>query len=231
MSEIKPYFETKLGKLYCGDCLEIMRKISIDNNYVVITDPPFNAGKNFENDNLVSIDFKAFCDSLTLLLHRLSPCNILVEVGKNDSFMRDCLNRYFDYRYSICLNYTNSMRNGSVGYSNFGLVLWFSRNGKCFSRYKDRIDSNLNNTKQEFNHPSPKEITHYRYLVEMFSTKKHIVVDPFLGSGTTAIACEQTGRKWIGIELDEKYCEIAKQRIIKESRQIALFGAEEGREV
>ena len=50
-----------------------------------------------------------------------------------------------------------------------------------------------------------------------------IVLDPFIGSGTTAIACEALGRKWIGIEISEKYCEIAAKRIEAEYKQRKLF--------
>jgi DNA modification methylase len=52
------------------------------------------------------------------------------------------------------------------------------------------------------------------------------VVDPFLGSGTTAIACEQLNRRWIGIEISEKYCEIAAKRIERERQQLKLFQPE-----
>lgn len=52
------------------------------------------------------------------------------------------------------------------------------------------------------------------------------VLDPFIGSGTTAVACEQLGRKWVGIEISEKYCEIAAKRIERERQQLKLFPPE-----
>ena len=51
------------------------------------------------------------------------------------------------------------------------------------------------------------------HLIKIFSKKKALVVDPFLGSGTTAIACKNTGRKCIGIELNKEYFEISKKRL------------------
>ncbi len=50
-----------------------------------------------------------------------------------------------------------------------------------------------------------------------------LVLDNFLGSGTTAVACEKLGRRWIGIEISEKYCEISARRIESEARQGKLF--------
>ena len=47
-----------------------------------------------------------------------------------------------------------------------------------------------------------------------------------MGSGTTAIACEQLGRRWIGIEISEKYCEISAKRIERERQQLKLFPPE-----
>jgi len=50
------------------------------------------------------------------------------------------------------------------------------------------------------------------------------IIDPFIGSGTTAIACEKLNRRWIGIEISEEYCAIAKRRIIKETKQLKIPG-------
>ena len=60
------------------------------------------------------------------------------------------------------------------------------------------------------------------YFIENFSKKNELFLDPFLGSGTTAVACEKLNRRWIGIEISEKYCEIAKQRIEQEANQYKM---------
>lgn len=209
--KIKPTAIEKemLNTIIQGDCLEVMRDIKAD---VVITDPPFNVGKDFENDNLSDLDWRGFCNKFALRLYEMQPKNILVEVSKKDSVMRQEIERYFPYRYSIILNYTNSMRNGVVGYANYGLVLWFGE-GKCVERYKDRIDSSLTNTKKQFSHPSPKELAHYKRLVRMFTEKDDVVLDPFAGSGTTLKACKELGINYIGIEISPEYCKIAEQRL------------------
>ena len=53
--------------------------------------------------------------------------------------------------------------------------------------------------------------------------ENELILDPFLGSGTTAVAAEKLGRRWIGIEISEKYCEIAAKRIKVEADQGKLF--------
>ena len=205
-----------------GDCLEYMRTMPDKSVDAIITDPPFNAGKEFENDNLSELDFRAFCNLFALSMYKIKPQNILVEVGKNDKIMRQELERYFNFEYSIVLNYTNSMRNGKVGYANYGLVLWFTNGGRVYKRYKDRLDSAVHNTIGDFCHPSPKEIGHYSKLIEMFTLDSHCVFDPFMGSGTTGVAAAQLGRNFIGCEINPEYFAIAERRIkqAQEARQL-----------
>lgn len=208
--------------LYLGDCLAILPVIKdID---TIITDPPFNAGKEFANDQMLEQDWRAFCRKLAARFKAIEATNYLVEVGKSDSAMRSALDEYLTYRWALALNYTNAMRNGACGYANFGLVYWYGE--KCYCRYMDRIDSALHDTKREFEHPSPKEIGHYAKLVEMFTPTKGVVLDPFMGSGTTGVACAKLGRRFIGIEIEPKYFDIACRRIAEAQRQQDLFIAQ-----
>jgi DNA modification methylase len=70
-------------------------------------------------------------------------------------------------------------------------------------------------------HPTQKPVKLFINLIQAYADG--ITLDPFLGSGTTAIACERLNRRWIGIEIEEKYCEIAAKRIENERKQLKLF--------
>jgi site-specific DNA-methyltransferase (adenine-specific) len=70
-------------------------------------------------------------------------------------------------------------------------------------------------------HPTEKPIDLLVYLIEKVTQPGDTVFDPFMGSGTTGVACVQTGRNFVGIEQDAKYFEIAKQRI--ETAQLPLL--------
>lgn len=69
------------------------------------------------------------------------------------------------------------------------------------------------------NHPTEKPIGLVEKLVGQFTDERETILDPFMGSGTTGVACVNTGRKFIGIEIDPGYFEIAKQRIQKAIRE------------
>lgn len=73
-------------------------------------------------------------------------------------------------------------------------------------------------SKKRVGHPTPFPIELPRRCIKLFSFVGDTILDPFLGSGTTLIACFETGRKGIGIEIDQSYCELAKQRLIKEAK-------------
>ena len=208
------------AELWHGDALEVLPLLpAVD---AVITDPPFNAGKAIANDNLDPKAWRAFCNRLALALWTNGAPNVLVETGKDDATMRQELERWLPYRYAVALNYTNSMRNGAVGYANFGLVYWFGE-GKCHERYMDRLDAALISTKDEFTHPTPKMVPHYTRLVAMFSPKGGTVLDPFAGSGTTGVAAVQSGRRFIGIELASEHFDTACERIERAQAQGSLL--------
>jgi len=200
-----------LDTIITGDCLEVMKRLPDGCVDAVITDPPFGAGRGFANDSIDA--FPGLCLRFAEACDILGPPNILVEVGKGDSSMRSALDLVYDFRWSIVLNYTNSMRQGAVGYHNCGLMLWYARGGKCCNRYMDRIDSPMENTLGKFRHPSPKSLRHYGQVVEMFSHTGDVILDPFAGSGTTCVAAKRLGRHYIGIEIDPGYAQTARNRL------------------
>jgi len=72
-------------------------------------------------------------------------------------------------------------------------------------------------------HPTVKPISLFKYLITMGSRVGDIILDPFMGSGTTAIACEKLARKWIGIEINPEYKDIIDARLKDHIRQQKLF--------
>ena len=75
---------------------------------------------------------------------------------------------------------------------------------------------------QKNGHPWAKPLYLIKYLVGRFSNPGDLILDPFMGSGTTGVACVQTGRNFIGIEIDPTYFAIAEKRIAQAQLQIRM---------
>jgi len=82
--------------------------------------------------------------------------------------------------------------------------------------YRDYNKYFLENVQSIDGHPTPKPLRIIKSQLNVFSKKNDIILDCFLGSGTTAVACKQLGRKCLGIEISEEYCKIARQRLAQE---------------
>ncbi|WP_424526491.1 DNA methyltransferase [Spiroplasma endosymbiont of Glossina fuscipes fuscipes] len=76
-----------------------------------------------------------------------------------------------------------------------------------------QITNSNNQYAGEIKHPTVKDINLIKLQINKHSKVGDIILDCFLGSGTTAIACEQLNRRWIGIEINEKYYKLSKQRL------------------
>lgn len=106
----------------------------------------------------------------------------------------------------------------SVGFADCELA-WTSEGGA--SRivrhlFHGMIQQDMNN-KDERYHPTQKPIEVMRWLIEKFTIERQSILDPFMGSGTTLVAAKYLNRNAVGIEISEKYCEIARKRLAQDS--------------
>lgn len=233
---MKPYYETELGKLYHGDCLQIMPELEpVD---LILTDPwyyPENQKtKNaFENDvfwNNVRLWLK---ESLTLL-KKNGHAFICFSSQKMAKFEFELANLSIPLKSRIVWHYRNAggrcADKGQFGktyemiyHVGFGDKLNFPEKwgDERFDVWTIAIPQS--NFKDKKIHRFQKPIKLFERIIKIGSYPNNLVLDPFLGSGTTAVACERLGRRWIGIEISEEYCEIATQRITREIQQTKMF--------
>lgn len=85
-----------------------------------------------------------------------------------------------------------------------------------FMEWTNGVWNFMGESKKRVGHPAPFPVELPRRCIKLFSFVGDTVLDPFLGSGSTLIACVLTDRKGIGVEIDKNYCEIAKKRVINE---------------
>lgn len=107
-----------------------------------------------------------------------------------------------------------------VNYNSGTEFIWVGSKGDCkLKNFKQQkymsnyfISSNSSNYKQT-EHPTEKPVNLLKHLIEVNSNEGEIILDCFMGSGSTGVACKQLNRKFIGIEKEKKYFDIAKKRI------------------
>lgn len=219
-----------LNRVTCADCLDVLRDLPDKCVDLVLTDPPYNAGREFDNDNLSENDFCDFTRQWMSECKRVmkSVSNIVVIIGvKYQKPITLNLFDLFNYSWEFVWWKSNGMLNGKATFAVWDKVLWFNK-GEGFHKRNPCVPRDVWNLpiipqKNNFGHPTPKDLKGIRNIVELLSNESDIILDPFLGSGTTAIACIKTNRQWIGIEKEQKYCDIANKRIQDELDQFKMF--------
>ena len=215
----------KLNEIYCGDCLEIMKDIPDKSIDLILTDPPYGINyqsnrrvmsKKFdklENDNNSS-RFQAYIEFNRILKdNRVVICFCSFKNYAEDYIE---LSKYFDIKNCIIWDKGGSgigdlVHSLSTDYE----MAIIAHKGMCPIRGKREGSvwkSGKVNPNKMF-HPTEKPIDIIKKLISTFSDENNLVLDPFLGSGTTAVACKNLNRNYIGIEKEEKYCEISRQRL------------------
>lgn len=118
-----------------------------------------------------------------------------------------------------------------VNYLSATEFIWIGSKGKSdwtfnFNYQKEMMNfMNIPNASSygETEHPTEKPLKLIKHFIKIHSNQNDIILDCFLGSGTTAVACLQTNRKYIGIEISPEYCKIAEERIKQEQSQLKLL--------
>ena len=212
---MKPYYQDEWVTIYHGDCREILPELpKVD---LVLTDPPYGIGIA-EWDTVDYYDF-LFSESYRLLnegryafifstkknLKRPNFRHDIFAVIKNFAQYRQHLGM-FDAWYPI-IYFPKGKPRKIINPSKMLVPKrnWFLLNTANTSRNKD-------NPKSNNNHETPKNIELIKYIVNNFSDTNDLILDPFLGSGTTAYCAKKLNRKCIGIEIEERYCEISAKR-------------------
>jgi len=226
---IKPYFETKLGKLYHGDCLEIMPEVRpID---VILTDPPYSSPVVCSYGRKI---IKNYGD-LSLQKHYFKSFKSIIEPKLKGSIFIFCDAKYYPILFEVFYEWEvfkmlvwdkGRIGMGSPFRCQYELICFASKvtgtksvNGKTYS---DIIKAKPVPSKDRL-HGAQKPVKLLKDIISGFVSNNGIVLDPYAGSCSVAIACERLNRRWIGIEIEEKYCEISAQRIEHEREQLKMF--------
>ena len=242
----QPVSEANLNQVYCHSS-EAMRELPDRSVHMVVTSPPYNVGKEYDDDLSVAeyeaLLSRVFTECYRVLTHGGRACINVANVGRkpyipfNGLISSLMIEIGYLMRGEIIWNKAASAGTscawGSwMSPSNPVLrdvheyILVFSK--ESFRRSTEKQPSItkedfLESTKSVWNfpaesakkvgHPAPFPVELPRRLLELYTYEGDIVLDPFMGSGSTALACVQNSRRWVGYDTSEEYCDITRHRL------------------
>jgi len=221
-------------KLYNDDCLKVFSTIPDNSIDLITTDPPYRMtprgntgttggmllkeinkkGKVFENNN---IDISQWLPECFRVLKESSHIYIMTNHINLHKYLNTIQNIGFHFIKSLIWNKGNKIMSPYY-MSQFEYILF------CRKGFAKKINNcgtsdiiNIPNKKQKKDgknlHDTEKPIELMRILIENSSNENDVILDPFMGIGSTGLACKNLNRQFIGIELDQEYFKIAKERI------------------
>lgn len=222
-----------LGKhrIICGDAtkLETFKTLLEDTKVnLVVTDPPYNvnyegsAGK-IKNDNMEDDKFYQFLFNSFVNMEQAMADDASIYVFHADTEGLNFRKAFQDagfYLSGCCIWKKPSLVLGRSPYQwqHEPCLYGWKKKGKhkWYAGRKETSVWEFEKPKKNADHPTMKPIALLAYPIKNSSMTNSLVLDPFAGSGSTLIACEQTGRVCYAIELDEKYCDVIVKRYIEQ---------------
>jgi len=232
-----------LNKIHLGDSLDLLSKVPDNSIDLVVTDPPFivdtsRAGKsNHLQGGSISkklcLGLDEICDGFDIDAHLgewervLKKFNAfifcsnkqissLMKWGEDRGYITTCLVWWKNNAPPLC--------NGNW-ISNIEYCIHIREKGATFQGASD-VKSKVHResiVRSEFNHPTVKPMELIKKHIRIGSNENDIILDPFMGSGTTANACIQLDRQFIGYEIEPKYHKIACERVERAKGNFGLF--------
>ncbi|MEI7719109.1 MAG: DNA methyltransferase [archaeon] len=209
------------NKIILGDCIEIMKSFPKNSVSLIITDPPYGDNvaygfghKTIKNNENPLINCTAMVEMYRILKKNSSL--YLFTNWKHYPFLTEFLIRYTPFRIRHLIVWKK--HNFGLGWAfrhQYELILVLEKGKPKYNltNFSDvQSASHINHDTQT--HPHEKPIDLLEKIIKHSSKEGDLILDPFAGSGSTCKACQRLNRKWIGIELDEKYFQMARARTI-----------------
>lgn len=216
--------------LHLGDCRDILPTLGkVD---AVVTDPPYGVGLQAKQHKWFRSDgdgYASFDDTPDNVQETVIPAILqAIEIARSVCVTpgTECLHLYPKPADIGAIYNASGTGSGSWGFKCSTPILYY---GKCpflangLGRRANSWQQSPADYSEKVDHPCPKPLGMMRWLVNRASLENETILDPFMGSGTTGVAAVQMGRKFIGIEREPKYFEIACRRIEDAQRQGDLF--------
>lgn len=210
-------------ELYCGDCREILPEISGD---IVVTDPPYGLQYPYRSYDDTRENLRRLVDAVMPEILRIGRAVVMPGPSQ--------IGLYPQPEWIGCVTWNTTGTFGKRGYSQWTPLLFYGPDVPGFGNVNGITKSDvlaisggggvgfMRDGEKDI-HTCPKPLNMMKKVIQRHTMENEIVIDPFMGSGTTAIACVQMGRRFIGIEQDPEYFQSAVERIRAATAQGDMF--------
>lgn len=223
----------ELNKIYNEDCIEGMKLLEDNSVDLVVTDPPYKTITGGNSNGKNSIRPKGMLDGNRKLFKHQNNIKISDWIGELYRILKDETHCYI---FTNSLNLKDMLNESEkVGFKLHNILVWEKNNCTPSQYYMKNCEYVLflrkgkakwindiggSKTVHKFNnvignklHPTQKPVDLLEFYINNSSKEGEIVLDPFMGSGSTAVACINTNRNYIGFEVDEEYINVINERI------------------
>lgn len=195
-----------------GDCLELMRQLPDKSVDLIVTDPPYGKKADKGTNGFGSSKNRRYRGGWDTKIPPKEVFDEMFRVAKNLVIFGG---NYFCHQLppSNCWIFWD--KKGDIAFQNPSAdgELIYTTFKKPVKKVVFRQQGFITDSKDERYHPTQKPSELVQKLIEMFSEEGDTILDPFIGSGTTAISAIRSGRHFIGFELDPDFCQVAEKRI------------------
>jgi DNA modification methylase len=210
----RPYYEDDAVTLYLGDCRDVLPEIEAD---VLVTDPPYGIELGTQdyrrNHGSYATTADTYEDYVTMVVPVVE--GMIARTKRAAVFVGPHYREMPKAEAIGGIYHPSASGRTGWGFKTFLPVLLY---GTSPNRHLESFATTIYSTAtvRRIDHPCPKPIEWMRWLVGLATEVHDVVIDPFAGSGTTLRAAKDLGRKAIGIEIEERYCEEAARKCAQE---------------
>lgn len=211
----------EINKIYNVDCIEALKSLEDNSVTHILTSPPYNRKRNdkyeHHNDSMKNY-YEWLCNVIDECI-RVSDGYVFFNIMKNYYNKKDVfkiIGRYSDVIQEMFIwEKTNPLpaSGKSITNSYEYFIVFGSKPLKSNTTYTKNIITTSVNTKTSKEHKAIMKQEVCDWFIDKFTNEGDIILDPFMGAGTTAISCIKLNRKYIGFEISKEYVELSESRI------------------
>jgi len=207
-----------LDRIICADALTFTKELPDRCIDLILTDPPYGDNLRYGKENLTirGDEHPLLALSVMAQSYRLLKMNRTAYMFcslRNFGFIRSFFDSYTPYKFKELIIWDKLVQGFGRDFRRQYECILALEKGKPMYRYPGMANLLRFLRVRAARHPHEKPVALLKTLIGQSSDAEDVVFDPFLGAGSTAVAAQESGRHFIGVEIESRYCRIAQERL------------------